>query len=74
LLRRYPAPEKPAEAQFILSAGEHWTFVPPEGHRLAWIALDRGALETGDLISAGELAIYDDGDAPLSFVALPPWR
>jgi hypothetical protein len=52
-----------------LRRGERWTFVPPEGHDVAWIALLDGALVASSTITARELAIFERGSAPIELVA-----
>jgi redox-sensitive bicupin YhaK (pirin superfamily) len=41
---------------------EEWTYTPPAGHEIAWLAVDRGGLLTPDAVSAGELAVFADGE------------
>lgn len=52
-----------------LKDGERWTFRPPAGHDVAWVALMNGALQTSPRLSRGELALFEQGDAPIDFVA-----
>ena len=52
-----------------LRDGEHWTYTPPPGHDLAWIAPASGTLETAGERIGQEVAVFEDGDAALSFVA-----
>jgi redox-sensitive bicupin YhaK (pirin superfamily) len=49
-----------------LKPGERWTYQPPTGHHLAWVAVGRGALQAGDRVSSGELAIFDNGAIPIT--------
>jgi redox-sensitive bicupin YhaK (pirin superfamily) len=53
-----------------LKAGERWTFHPTKGHDVAWIALHQGSLITPEPVSAGELAVFEEGDQPIEFEAL----
>lgn len=47
-----------------LKDGERWTYVPPEGHTVAWLAIDKGALLSEVPIRAGQLAVFEEsGDA-----------
>lgn len=48
-----------------LKPGETWTYQPPQGHCIAWLAIAQGALDTGDTISAGEMAVFERGEAPI---------
>ena len=42
-----------------LKAGESWSYQPPSGHTVGWIALATGRLRTPELVEAGELAIFE---------------
>ena len=57
-----------------LRAGERWTFQPPLGHGLAWIAVMDGSLRTPDPVGRGELAVFDPSDAAIEFEALEDAR
>jgi redox-sensitive bicupin YhaK (pirin superfamily) len=46
-----------------LKPGERWMYNPPTGHAIAWVAVSSGALHTGERVSTGELAIFDNGNA-----------
>jgi len=52
-----------------LKAGERWSYLPPEGHTVAWVAVQDGALLTSARISSGELAIFEPSEEPIDFVA-----
>ncbi len=52
-----------------LRDGEGWTFEPPAGHDVAWVALMNGALRTESRLTRGELAIFERGSTPIPFVA-----
>ena len=52
-----------------LKGGERWTFEPPPGHDVAWVALMNGALRTPARISGGELAIFEQAETPIHFIA-----
>jgi redox-sensitive bicupin YhaK (pirin superfamily) len=59
-----------------LKPGERWTYEPPAGHAIAWVAVSRGGLNAGERVShglsavalaeAGELAIFDNSNAPIT--------
>ncbi len=53
-----------------LKKGERWTYTPPAGHTVLWVATARGRLSAGDEIGEGELAAFAPGTAPLEFTAL----
>ncbi len=52
--------------QINLRDGERWTYVPPRGHSVAWVAVADGALSD---IAAGEVAVFAESEQPLDFVA-----
>jgi redox-sensitive bicupin YhaK (pirin superfamily) len=49
-----------------LNPGQRWTYEPPTGHTIAWVAVGRGALHVGERVSNGELAIFDNSEAPIT--------
>ena len=52
-----------------LAAGEKWTYTPPEGHTVAWLAVDSGALRAARAIGAGELAVFEESEAAIELQA-----
>lgn len=52
-----------------LRNGERFTFEPPAGHDVAWVALMNGALRAPERISGGELALFEQAEAPIDLVA-----
>jgi redox-sensitive bicupin YhaK (pirin superfamily) len=52
-----------------LNDGERWTYTPPAGHTVAWVAPASGALRSGRTTIGRELAIFEEGAAALEFVA-----
>ena len=62
-----PAPGGINYLMVTLESGERWTYEPPMGHTIAWIAVARGALLAGERVSDGELAIFADGEAAMTF-------
>ena len=53
-----------------LKAGERWTFRPPEGHDVAWIASHQGIVATPEQVSIGEVAVFEEGDQAIAFEAI----
>jgi redox-sensitive bicupin YhaK (pirin superfamily) len=51
-----------------LAAGERWRYLPAPGHRTAWIAVARGALRAVERVAAGELAVFEESEAPIDLV------
>jgi redox-sensitive bicupin YhaK (pirin superfamily) len=48
-----------------LGRGESWEYQPPPGHSVAWLAVADGSLDAGTPVTAGELAVFEDGERPL---------
>jgi redox-sensitive bicupin YhaK (pirin superfamily) len=52
-----------------LGAGERWTYHPPRGHTVAWVAVHEGVLRTSSPIPRGEIAVFEPSEESLDFVA-----
>ena len=52
-----------------LGAGELWTYHPPRGHTVAWVAVHEGVLRTSSAIPSGEIAIFEPSEESIDFVA-----
>jgi redox-sensitive bicupin YhaK (pirin superfamily) len=52
-----------------LSDGERWRYVPPAGHNVAWLSVDRGTLYSPEVIREGELAVFDESAAAIELEA-----
>jgi redox-sensitive bicupin YhaK (pirin superfamily) len=50
-----------------LKPGERWTYTPPPGHVVAWVAVSKGALTAGESVAQGELAIFEKSETPMTF-------
>ena len=50
-----------------LKPGERWSYQPPAGHTVGWVAVAKGALSGSERLSNGELVIFEAGEAPLTF-------
>jgi redox-sensitive bicupin YhaK (pirin superfamily) len=64
--------EAPASMNYLavrLKAGESWSYQPPAGHTVAWLALASGRLVTPDPVDAGELAIFEPSGAAIEVYA-----
>jgi redox-sensitive bicupin YhaK (pirin superfamily) len=64
--------ETPSDINYLavnLKDGERWRYTPPSGHTVAWLAVNAGRLDTGGLIHAGELAVFEESEQPIDFVA-----
>jgi redox-sensitive bicupin YhaK (pirin superfamily) len=63
------APEGINYLLVTLKPGEAWTYEPPSGHDIAWLAVAQGVLDAGEQVSAGEMAVFDHSEAPLKLRA-----
>jgi redox-sensitive bicupin YhaK (pirin superfamily) len=52
-----------------LKAGERWSYQPPRGHTVAWVAVDQGTLRTPSPVTRGEIAIFEPSEQSIDFVA-----
>lgn len=63
------APEGLNYLLVTLKPGETWTYSPPEGHTVGWLAVAQGELASDGLLQAGDMAIYEDGAAGITLTA-----
>ncbi|NHZ92074.1 pirin family protein [Massilia sp. CCM 8733] len=52
-----------------LADGEQWTYTPPAGHDVAWVAVASGALRTAGTVVKREVAVFEEGEGAIAFVA-----
>ena len=52
-----------------LTRGERWRYVPPAGHVVAWLSVQRGALHFADQRIYAELAVFSESEDVLEFIA-----
>ena len=52
-----------------LKAGERWSYEPPKGHEVAWVAVHEGVLRTPTAVPSGEIAIFEPSEAAIDFLA-----
>ena len=64
-----PAPSDICYLGVHLKAGQTWRFVPPAGHTVAWAAVGEGALTMPGFLRAGDLVMFESGEAALEFHA-----
>lgn len=64
-----PAPEGINYLLVTLKPGQQWTYQPPVGHKVGWLALAKGTLNAGSLIQAGEMVSFDFSENPISLEA-----
>jgi redox-sensitive bicupin YhaK (pirin superfamily) len=53
-----------------LDTGDLWTYQPPAGHTVAWIAVLEGAVSTPELLTWGSLAVFAEGCTAISLETL----
>jgi redox-sensitive bicupin YhaK (pirin superfamily) len=63
------APEGMNYLHVTLKDGERWRYTPPEGHTVAWLAVDQGALSSHSPILAGQLAVFEESGGPIDLQA-----
>src|SRR5882672_36868 len=52
-----------------LKDGERWTYQPPAGHDVAWLAVASGSAVVDDMGLQREMAVFEEGHAPIDCVA-----
>jgi redox-sensitive bicupin YhaK (pirin superfamily) len=52
-----------------LKDGERWSYQPPKGHDVAWVAVSDGQLHTSSTIPTGEIAIFEPSEQAIDFLA-----
>jgi redox-sensitive bicupin YhaK (pirin superfamily) len=52
-----------------LKDGERWRYVPPEGHMVAWLAVDKGGLGAPAPIRSRELAVFEESGEAIELEA-----
>jgi redox-sensitive bicupin YhaK (pirin superfamily) len=52
-----------------LKPGETWTYQPPPGHSVGWLAIAQGGLGVGENVSAGEMVVFEHSEKPIVLTA-----
>ena len=52
-----------------LKQGERWTYQPPKGHTVAWVAVHDGVLQAASAIPSGEIAVFEPSGQSIDFAA-----
>jgi hypothetical protein len=52
-----------------LDAGQSWTYQPPRGHAVLFIAVASGELLAPDAIGRGELIVFEESEGSVTFTA-----
>jgi redox-sensitive bicupin YhaK (pirin superfamily) len=45
-----------------LKDGERWSYAPPHGHNVAWLAVDRGRLHASQIVEHGQVAVFAESE------------
>jgi redox-sensitive bicupin YhaK (pirin superfamily) len=53
-----------------LADGQRWRYVPPEGHTVAWLAVDMGGLHTPEPVRERELAVFEESTEAIEVEAV----
>jgi redox-sensitive bicupin YhaK (pirin superfamily) len=51
-----------------LPPGQSWTYQPPPGHSVGWLAVASGAVNAGAPLSGGDMAVFEPGELPIALV------
>ncbi|WP_375404696.1 pirin family protein [uncultured Sphingomonas sp.] len=52
-----------------LKPGESWTYNPPEGHSVGWIALAHGEVAADVPLRAGDMAVFESGETAITLAS-----
>ncbi len=52
-----------------LAAGERWSYQPPSGHDVAWMAVNSGSVFAPSRLDVGELAVFEPSQNPIALRA-----
>ena len=52
-----------------LKDGQRWRYAPPDGHTVAWLAVDKGDLRSPEPIGEGQLAVFEESGTPIELEA-----
>lgn len=55
-----------------LNDGERWSYTPPRGYDVAWLAIDKGRLFGSQMVGPGELAVFEQGEGTVDVRAEGP--
>ncbi|MFZ6676185.1 pirin family protein [Undibacterium sp. Xuan67W] len=64
-----PAPSDMTYLAVRLKSGERWSYTPPAGHTVAWLAVNAGQINAFEPISAGELVIFKESGQSIDVIA-----
>lgn len=64
-----PAPDGINYLLVRLQPEQRWTYQPPKGHQIAWLAVAQGQLLAEHSISAGEMVVFEEGEEEITLQA-----
>ncbi|MGK6324806.1 pirin family protein [Sphingomonas sp. DT-51] len=56
------APEGMNYLLVTLEPGERWTYSPPSGHTVGWLAVAKGRIDVGRQVDGGQIVIFEEGE------------
>ena len=66
------APEGMDYFHVRLKDGERWSYTPPPRYDVAWLAVDTGRLHASEIVGAGQLAVFEQGEKAVEVRAEGP--
>ncbi len=76
VIGRYGGAQSPVDAPgginyllVTLQPGERWTYYPPAGHSVGWVAIASGTVDAGALLQPGDMAVFAKDGAPIALEA-----
>jgi redox-sensitive bicupin YhaK (pirin superfamily) len=54
-----------------LKAGESWTYQPPAGHSIGWLAVAKGSLQADTSVRTGDMVVFEDAEEAITVQAGP---
>jgi redox-sensitive bicupin YhaK (pirin superfamily) len=76
ILGRYGRASSPIQApeginyfHVRLKDGEKWRYVPPRGHSVVWLSIDKGGLRSSEALYAGQLAVFEESGGAIELQA-----
>jgi redox-sensitive bicupin YhaK (pirin superfamily) len=60
-----PDPDGLTYLAVTLAAGQRWTYQPPAGHAVAWLAVHTGSLVGPNAAAEGELVVFAEGNGDI---------
>lgn len=52
-----------------LRDGERWTYYPSLDHETAWLAVNRGKIQTNEIVLENEMVIFSEGNSSIEFLS-----